>query len=551
MVLDGGVPLMDHYAFVDWDRDGDYNDTGEDVTADILTPPGFSTAWGRDQPRSFSPPVSPEARYTLNNEAGTYSNLYTGSPLYGYVERGAPGYFDVQYGTDVGFNDPDVGFNDIHTLFAGVADRRLFTGSVWDIEESGNMGSYVADVRMISTLGLLLTEKTVTTQQLYSAIRTSEVITLVLDEIGWPADKRRITLGQTILSYWWAEEKSALTIVMEMLLSEGASAIAYIDAEGYFVFRGREWRDTNPNSLISQATFSDTVLGTDPTFNDTGIPFNDTSTLFNGLPSISLYYVEEPSIRAHPEDVINSATAVVNTRVLDAVADVVWSYGNTITLGAFESQDFWPSTSEPFQQAVLPVAGTDYTATQPITPTLQALTGQQAKLTLTAGASGSVVTGLQLRAKLLRIVGDTKVKVTLSPSVLAESINRHGDRHFPYQIWPEITPNIAQDLVNALALRYMRLRPQFTFAVVAVDQDHQNAIFRLDVDDRITLVNQRRGISTDVWIERVEHRVLSKGVHMAVFGCEQVYQTAVAQWGTLGDTQPNRKFDNSAARWGV
>ncbi len=548
MVLEG-VPVMDHYGLIDWDRDGDYVDTGEDVTADILTPPGFTTGWGRDQPRSFSPPVAPEARTTLNNEAGTYSNLYTGSPLYGYVERGAPSLFDVQYGTDVDFNDPSVGFNSYETLFSGVARRRLFTGSVWDVEESGSMGSYVASLRMISTLGLLLTDKTVTTQQLYTSIRTSEVITIMLDDIGWPSDKRRISVGQTVMLYWWAEEKSAMTIVIEMLLTEGASAIAYIDSDGYFVFHGRDWRDSNPRSMTSQATFSDTILGTDPSFSDTAISFNDAFTLFNGLPSISMYYVEEPVIRAHPDDVINSATALVNTRILDAV-EVVWSYGGSISLGSFEAIDFWPSTTDPFQAAVLPVAGVDYTATQPITPTLQALTGQQAKLTLTAGAAGSVITGLQLRAQLLKIVGDTKIKETLSPAVLAESINRHGDKHFPYQIWPEIAPNTAQDLVNALVLRYMRLRPQFTIAVVATDVHHQNAIFRLDVDDRITIVNQRRSISTDVWIERVDHRVLSKGVHMAVFGCEQVYQSVVARWGVIGDTQPNRKYDNTSARWG-
>lgn len=522
---------MDHYGLIDWDRDGDYSDDAEDVTADILAAesgPGFVCSWGRDQPRAFSPPVVPEADCELDNDDGTYSNLYTGSPIYGYVERGAPAIFELQHGYDVGFNDPDVMFNDTHVLFNGKNRVRLFTGSVWDIEESGGMGDYRARIKMLSTVGLLLTEKTVTTQQVYTNLRTDQILTIILDEIGWPAGSRIIGTGDQTILYWWAEDRNALELCVEMLVTEGASAIIYIDASGNFVFRPRDWRDTNPRSMTPQAIIADTIFGNDPDFNSTTVLMNDDGILFNGIPDVSLYYVEEPQIRANPDDIVNSASAVVNTRTLATLAPI-WTYGDTLNLGIGESIDLFPSASDPYQSAVVPVAGVDYTSSNPVTVSLQALTGQQAKLTILA-PTGATITGLQLRARLLQIVGTTRKVTTLSPSVIAESVARHGDKHFSIPIWPEIDPNEAQDIVNGLVLRYLRLRPQFQVAVVAVDRDHQNALFRLDVDDRVTLINRRRGIATDAYIEHIEHRVTSKGVHMVVFGCEQVFENFSGRW---------------------
>lgn len=539
---------MDHYGLIDWDRDGDFTDPGEDVSGDILAAtsgPGFQARWGRDQPRAFSPPITPDAACDLNNESGTYSNLFTGSALYGYVQKGAPAIFELEHGYDIPFNDPDVPFNDTHTLFNGKSRQRLFTGMVWDIPEEGGMGSYVARVKMLSSNGLLLTEGSVTTQQVYTNKRTDEIITLILDEIGWPMGARKIGIGLTTILYWWAEGKNALQAVMEMLVSEGASAVCYIDAYGNFVFRPRDWRSTNPRSIVSQAIFSDTVFGIDPTFASTAVPMNDINTLFNGLPDVSLYYVGEPVVRANPDDVVNDASAFVNTRALQTLAPI-WSWGQTISLGANQSADFWPSASDPFMNAQVPVSGTDYTTSNALASvTLQSLTGQQAKLTLTATASGATVNGLQLRAQLLSVVGSSNIKTTLSVPTLAESKLRHGPHPYAIPIWPELNPNQAQDLVNGFVLQYLRIRPQFTIAVVADSRDHQNAVFRLDVDDRVTIINQRRAIATDVIIERIEHRSLSKTVHMAILGCEQAFQSSIARWNNT-----NTRWDGALARWG-
>jgi hypothetical protein len=540
---------MDHYPLVDWNRDGDYSDTTEDVAVDVLAASsgeGVTTSWGRDQPRAFSPPIVPDAAYTLNNEEGTYTNLYTGSPIYGYVERGAPAVFEMVHGYDVLFNDTDTDFNDRHVLFNGTHRPRLFTGSLWDLTESGEMGAYVAGCKFLSTNGLLLTEQNVTTQQVYTNLRTDQILTIILDDIGWPSDKRIIGTGQTIILYWWAEDKNALQACVEMLVSEGASAVMYIDPYGNFVFRPRDWRDSNPRSMVSQAIFADTIYGTDPTFGDTSIPMNDIGTLFNGVPDVSLYYVGEPQVRGNPDDIVNDASASINTRSLSALAPI-WTWGNTVTLGVSQSADFFPSASDPFLNAIVPVSGTDFVvASGSITGVvLQSLTGQQAKLTLTAGAGGATVTGLQLRAQLLQVIGQTSIPTTLSTSLLTDSRQRHGHRAYTVPIWPEINPNVAQDIVNGLVLRYLRIRPQFQIAVVAVDRDHQNAMFSLGVDDRITIINRRRAIATDVFIERVEHRALSRTVHMTIFGCEQVYQSTVGKWDALTTT-----WDGSLARWG-
>lgn len=528
-----GYPLAPNafYVLADWDRDGDWSEAWTNVKDDVLCPPGVVAIYGRDQLRSLSPPAVPKATATLDNERGTYSNIYPGSPLYRRVKRGVPFVVEADYGLDVPFSDPSVPFNSTDILMGGRFRKRFFAGTIDDIPESGSMGSFVAEVTALGNSRALNVE--IETTQLYENIRTDVAAGIVLDLAGWPAGSlfRVISEGSTILRYWWVKGKTAIQALIELMLAEGADASIYEDAQGRFHFEGRFFRLNNARSLTSQMTFFDSSLASNPGFNATDVGFNDAFTLVSGGRTDTLYYVEEPGIRSHPDDVWNDAHATVNSRQLSATWAPVWQLGQTLVLGANATGEFVVRADDPFKNAVCQ-ATTDYQVTigSLASVVLSSTTGTRSTLTIVAGPSGATITGLQVRAQTLVKIGSEELRCTLSPSLLAKSRNEYQYRDFPYALWPEIDRNIAQDLVNAWVLRYMEIQPQFAIPIANVDAAHLRAMMDVQISDRITIKNLRRGISTDAWVERIEHRILSPDVIVTIIGCEQVYEQGVAQW---------------------
>jgi hypothetical protein len=66
------------FVRLDWDDDGTYTGTYDDVTADTL--PGVSIELGRDQGRVIGGPKVPKASSKLLNESKRYATEYSGSP---------------------------------------------------------------------------------------------------------------------------------------------------------------------------------------------------------------------------------------------------------------------------------------------------------------------------------------------------------------------------------------------------------------------------------------------------------------------------------------
>ena len=73
---------------IDWNNDGDWGDTGEDVTARVLNNPGIVVERGRDQIRALAPPMAGRCDFALNNASKDYSPEYASGPLYGNLLPG-------------------------------------------------------------------------------------------------------------------------------------------------------------------------------------------------------------------------------------------------------------------------------------------------------------------------------------------------------------------------------------------------------------------------------------------------------------------------------
>ncbi len=68
---------------IDWNGDGDYEDTGEDITSDVKS---FDTEWGKD--RELSKATAAVLQATLKNSDHTYTPTYTSSPIFGDIQPG-------------------------------------------------------------------------------------------------------------------------------------------------------------------------------------------------------------------------------------------------------------------------------------------------------------------------------------------------------------------------------------------------------------------------------------------------------------------------------
>lgn len=478
-------------ALADWDRDGV---PGDDLLPRLMTPPGVVVQRGRDQVRAFSPPMVPVLSGELLNHDRLYSNEAPG-PLHGLVTRGAALRMTAGWGSeDVLANATNVTANEELVPANGIASLPLFVGAVDRATNSPEWGRRAVVLEGLGNLRRLRDQRVTT--QLYENITTGAALGHILDAIGWPSGERVIDAGQTTLLYWWLDDVEAWSAAQHLLRSEGAGAALYEDGQGRIHFEGRDYRDGEGRSANVQATYSDVVSAS------------------------GVYHVQPVVYQSNPDEIVNVARATVRRRTLGALG-VVWSLGEAVNLSANETRVVIAVGSDPFKDAVAPASGTDYTVSAgSATVTAAILSGQRAAITVTAGAGGATVTGLQLRAKPLTVAYETAV---VSAADSSASQIRYGKRMIDLDLWPEIDVNAARALCDGWVLRYKDERPQLTITLVNADARHMREIVVREVSDRVHVTERHTGVDWDAWVERIEHRVLGRTLHQVVLGCEQVF----------------------------
>jgi hypothetical protein len=497
----------------------------DDVSRRYLNRQGLSVGGlGRDQVRAYAPPAAPSFDLALTNESGDYS---PGGPLGLFLGRGLDTTLTARWGVDVPVNDPNTPVNSPDVLVDGYGERRLFTGKTDTMDQSISRGNRVVSVRAIGTLSLLNRAKPVTT--LYESIRTDEAITVILDAVGWPEDRRVIDTGDTTLLYWWLDgQTTAMAALNAILDAEGAGGCAYEDGEGTFHFEGRQYRSNATRSLETQYSFFDGPRNQTARVNDPDVLVNDPNTLANGTGQV-LYHVIPTEYRSNPDEVVQNVRATVNVRTATSTQKI-WEYGTTLTLTGNEVRDLKVTASDPFKSAVTPVAATDYTVSAGSLSSVELLStsGQQATLRLTAGVGGATVigvtsNGIQLRAVSLPVTSQVTVDSTIDTT--ASAARTSGEDPYTVPLWPEITPNQALDLVNSLALRYQRERRQIVFRVVNINAAHMEAILNMRISDRVRFIHAHAGIQDPYWVEQISHEIgPGGGLHTMTVGCERVFE---------------------------
>lgn len=472
----------------DWSRGGHYTGALEDVSSYVVKGENVVASWGRTEPFTASEAAASKLNFTLNNHGRQFSPENAASPIAGMQRTGTP----VRWTRD------------------GVG---LFTGPIDLLTVEPTRGSSTADIECLDAWSRL--GDTELSTAVHQGKRTGDLITVILDAIGWPAAARSIDAGVTLVPYWWAEGTTAKTAVDELVASEGSPAIAYV-RNGVFTFRDRHHRITRAASLTSQGTHTHIVpsgpIGTDHKI------VRDTFTYAHGL-----------------DRIVNSATIEVTPRVPQN-QEQVWGTTDPLALSPGEVVTLIIRTDNPCLDMQLPSAtfplraGTDYTYDYQITSgsisfSLSRTSGQSALLTLTAGGSGAFLPiGVRVRGTPLTEGAARKFTASDPASQATYGLNE----------WPGTAPWAhyydAQAIVDQVISNYAQPRPSVTFSIEArLSSTTLARILAAEIGDRIVVRNDEIGLNAEFAIEQLTHVSQQLGVkHTLTIGAQVVEQVQAA-----------------------
>lgn len=295
------------FIFHDFDGDGEFDKTEEDMTPYLDGSQDIVWTRGRNSHRRFDPAQAGEFGTDLRDPDGRFSPWNTESDLAGQLGPGnliqiqtkpsAGGSFALASGDTLELASGD-------TLeLAGTPGRVVGTflsdgfppGARWEDPRVRYRGIGVIS-RLVDTF---------ITGGVYQLIKISAALHLVLDKIGWPEDKRLIDESLTSL-LWFHPEGAAIELVARLVRTEGFGAEWGEDADGNFFFYNREYRQTNPRATMSQMLFTDLD-----------------------------FRVVDLAPDKNLRDVIKACRATIEEKAPAALAEI-WNHGDPLVLGPNE-----------------------------------------------------------------------------------------------------------------------------------------------------------------------------------------------------------------------
>lgn len=198
---------------VDWNADGDFADADEDVSAYVRYP--VKTSRGRAK-------VTDEFRagqgsFSLMNEEGRFSPLYASSPLYPNVRPGREVVVEVTYNGTT------------YPVFRGRCTPERQRSSLPASVEFSMLDAF-EELR----LGL-------TNTALLQSQRVDEVITEVLDDIGWDAGRRDLDTGPDTLSLFTNHNRLPIN-ALQLAAAQDPGGALFMARDGDVRYQNRRYR---------------------------------------------------------------------------------------------------------------------------------------------------------------------------------------------------------------------------------------------------------------------------------------------------------------------
>jgi hypothetical protein len=463
-------------AYVDWNNDGDFADTGEDVTQRVLdgrTP--LAIRYGRDQARALSPISGGTANFELNNISRDYSPDNASSPLNGSVLPGRPVLIQGTLAATT------------YTVFYGQLD---------DFTVKPDINDRSIDVSCIDALGRLKGQLVST--GVLQGVRTGDAVNALLDAAGVASTARDVDTGASLLPYWWLDNEDAFDALLALVTSEGAPALVTVDTAGRIVFRSRHHRLLRTASTTVQSTWRSSG-GTEP-------------------------LISSPAAYNHGwKEIVNSVTFQMPMRQTSPPG-VVWSTTGTISLTAGEARDLAVTGTSPFINAITPTDGNDFTTLSGlVTVTLSNTSGASITMRLTADPGGpATITGLQLRAWAVTTLATQVVTVT-DPA----SVAKYGIRSLTEDLTPTwATVYDAQAIGEIIIGRRGDRVPTVSVTMVGANATRQTQQLTRNLSDRVHVTETHSGLDSDCFIEQIAPTIGQGGLAFSTtFGLEKVSGT--------------------------
>lgn len=517
-VTNGNATYID-YVFV----------TGQYEYIDHVRSESVDWDYGRDQSRALNPVSPAEMDITLDNQDGRYSPNNSGSPLR----------------TPENFLLPNREVLVNATYNGKVYD--LFRGYLDDIEVNPHISEQRVKFSVVDPMASV--GGTELSTQVWQGLRTGDAVHKVLDEIGWPANRRDIDPGATVLAYFWVDGQDASAAISDLVASEGPPAYATINSAGYFTFRDRHHRILDSRSNTSQVTFD--ALTVEPCFSppmEINVGWKDiinSVTLDAHIFSAAIVdgtAINDSNISSDTDETDASETSVVNEL---AKSPVIWTYEGTLSIPAGETVTLFLNIDTPAQyMQVLPG---DYKITGgPVTFSFSRTSGKSSIISVFAPSNSASITNLKVRGYPINQTDGVLISVTND-----DSITLVGQKSDPDNIdAPWANANDAQAIGEIIVRTRSNSLPTVSITVNNGTTERLEQILSRRISDRIHILEPRSYTDADFYIESISHTLDSAGkFHTVKFGCEAVPTPAtlneeVLTPFTFGD--PYAGFDSGA-----
>lgn len=445
-------------ARIDLENDGDFTGAGETVTGKVRPPEGaarlIEVKRGNDPQGQLHLPRAGALAMELSNDDQAYAP--GGTLKLGRAARIQATFSAVTY-----------------DVFRGTLERPEYLPPVTFRRQvrTPAVGPFAS-----------LVGKSVSTA-LYANVAVGTAIGHLLDAAGFSGAMRDLDVGQAILDWWWLDDEDAYKALIDLLITEGAGARLFERGDGFIVFKDRHAHLVETASTTVQTTFRSAAGGAEPLLSH---PFSYSDGI---------------------QDVVNDVRREVVTRALGTVDAVVWTGPATISLGNAQVLAFRARASggDPFTAAIAPVAGVDYTLVSGSlsSVTLDRTSGGNVTITLTAGAAGALVTGLQLRATQVPVTVRGLVQNTYST---ATSQAEFGTRAYPYTARREVTVGEAAAWCNEVAIMLENGIPYAAVPLAAFAADaRMTAALARQIGDRIRIIETDHSIDRECHVDAVAH----------------------------------------------
>lgn len=448
---------------IDWDADGDFGDTGEDVTNHLRY---LRTFQGRRGPLGMAAPAICELE--LQNREARYSPENSSSPL-------SPNVLPRRR---------------LRVRTTAPVARTIFDGRIDDIRIEQLHNSSKAYIVALDESAFLLRERGWIFTRLTADVpllepdgngvgpKTGVAVTAALDEVDWPGGSRDIDTGVTEMNVWWARDPLDAFDAISALVTEELG-FAFVDA-GVFTFQARDYRYTGAR-LASVATYSDAA-------------------------GAARRYSRMEPYRMGVESVFNKARATARPRKTAGTLQL-GEMGSTPALAPGESRVFIITWNNP----AAAVSDTTMVANSKADGSGTDLTSQITKVNGTAKATRWPITLTNDTdpprvAYITQLVGGLAVREQDGEGTELEvedtpSQDAYGIRYFPVE--PQFIGKVlnAQDWAGYAVASFKNPMPVLTLRFKPYNATILSEMLTRKLSNRVTVVSNEIGINDDYFIE--------------------------------------------------